>query len=305
VNLAAQRLALLDGQPSPAAVAAARVDLAKAMAELDALQRVPNPPAVRAAELAVALGKTKLAQFLLPAKPAVRNAARLDVAKARADLETLRRRGAPANANDLAIARLKVETARTHLALADAQAARLAVRAPASGTITAVLAAPGAPADAVTPVVTIADLAHLAVRVDLSEFDVARVHAGLPAVVSVDALGGRTLPGKVIFEALTGVDNGGVVTFPVRVEMARVANVKPGMNASVRIIVARRRHVVQVPLEAVSRDGNGHTLVTILSASGKTSTRRVWLGLADNKNVEVKRGLHPGERVVLGGGQGA
>jgi HlyD family secretion protein len=141
--------------------------------------------------------------------------------------------------------------------------------------------------------------------VDLSEFDVARVRAGLPAVVSVDALGGRSLPGTVIFTALTGSENGGVVTFPVRVEMAHVANVKPGMNVSVRIIVARRRHVVRVPLEAVSHDGNGGASVTILSAAGMKSTRRVVLGLADNKNVEVKRGLRPGEHVVLGGGQGA
>jgi hypothetical protein len=55
----------------------------------------------------------------------------------------------------------------------------------------------------------------------------------------------------------------------------------------------------------VSHDGNGGASVTILSAAGMKSTRRVVLGLADNKNVEVKRGLRPGERVVLGGGQGA
>ena len=305
VKLAQQRLAQIDGPPSPAVLTQARIDLAKAAAELDALQRLPNPLAVRAAERAIALGKAKLAQLLHPAKPAVRNAARLDVAKARSDLGTLRRRGGPASATDVAIARLKVEAGESPLALADALAARLEVRAPANGTVTAVLTSPGSPADTVTPVVTIADLAHLAIRVDLSEFDAARVRAGLPALVSVDALGGRTLPGKVVFEALTGVDNGGVVTFPVRVEVSRVANVKPGMNASVRIIVARRRHVVEVPLEAVSHDGNGHTLVTVVSASGRASTRRVQLGLADNKNVEVKRGLAAGERVVVAGGHGA
>ncbi len=94
--------------------------------------------------------------------------------------------------------------------------------------MTAVLASPGASVDAVTPVVTLADLAHLAVRVDLSEFDAARVRAGLPAIVSVDALGGRSLAGRVVFEALAGVDNGGVVTFPARVEMPKAAGVKPG-----------------------------------------------------------------------------
>jgi HlyD family secretion protein len=86
--------------------------------------------------------------------------------------------------------------------------------------------------------------------------------------------------------------------------MRHVAGVKPGMNVSVRIIVANRRNVVRVPLEAVSQDG-GAASVTVLTAAGKTAVRTVKLGLANNKEVEITRGLKPGERVVLGGGGGA
>jgi multidrug efflux pump subunit AcrA (membrane-fusion protein) len=45
--------------------------------------------------------------------------------------------------------------------------------------------------------------------------------------------------------------------------------------------------------------------VTVLTKDGKTAVRSVKLGLANNKEVEVKRGLKPGERVVLAGGGGA
>ncbi|MEO8553977.1 MAG: NTP transferase domain-containing protein, partial [Kofleriaceae bacterium] len=45
---------------------------------------------------------------------------------------------------------------------------------------------------------TVADLRHLAVSVALSEFDAARVKRGQRALVSVDALGGRRFPGKVL-----------------------------------------------------------------------------------------------------------
>jgi HlyD family secretion protein len=152
--------------------------------------------------------------------------------------------------------------------------------------------------------VSVSDLRHLAVSVDLSEFDAAQVRGGLPAVVSVDALGGRKLPGRVLFAPLAGVDNGGVVTFPVRVSITSVAGVRPGMNASVRIIVAQRRNVVTVPLEAVSR-GSGAAHVTVVDASGRARPRRVSVGLADNKIIEITRGLRPGERVELGGGGGA
>jgi len=122
--------------------------------------------------------------------------------------------------------------------------------------------------------------------------------------VSVDALGGRRFPGKVRFEALTGIDTGGVVTFPVRVSLRHIPGVKPGMNVSVRIIVANRRNVVRVPLDAVAQDG-GSASVTVLTADGKTAVRSVKLGLANNKEVEIRRGLKPGERVVLAGGGGA
>ena len=160
---------------------------------------------------------------------------------------------------------------------------------------------PGAPADATTPVVTVADLAHLAVNVDVSEFDAAQVREGLPATVRVDALGGKPFPGKVLFVGLTGVENGGVVTFPVRIGLTRIAGLKPGMNVSVRIVVAERRRVVHVPLEAVTRNDAGKPLVTVIDSSGQTSERRVTLGLANNKDVEIRHSLKARERVVLGG----
>jgi HlyD family secretion protein len=198
-----------------------------------------------------------------------------------------------------------VQAARAKLAVAEFATRQLTVRATSSGTVTSVLTVPGAPVDATTPLATIADLQHLAVSVSLSEFDAARVRRGQRAHVSVDALGGKQLPGRVLFAALTGVDTGGVVTFPVRVALKHVAGVKPGMNVSVRILVASRRNVVRIPLEAVARR-NGHNAgVTVVNADGKTSMRTVTLGLANNKDVEVKHGLTAGERVVLAGGGGA
>ena len=261
--------------------------------------RKPAPPAARAAgRLAIDLARRKLRALLQPA-PALRDAAQADIAKALADLDVLRQRGGPASPSDIATAQIKVAAAASRVRLAATQATHLTVRTPRSGTVTAVLASQGAPADPTTPILTVADLHHLEVSVDLSEFDAARVRRGQPASVAVDALGGKRLPGTVLFEALAGVDNGGVVTFPVRIRLGRLDGVKPGMNSSVRIVVAQRRNVVQVPLEFVS-DGS----VTVLSASGKTAKRHVVLGLASNKNVEIRRGLRAGETVVLAGGGG-
>ena len=136
-------------------------------------------------------------------------------------------------------------------------------------------------------------------------FDAARVRPGLSADVSVDALGGKRYPGRVVFEAISGVDNGGVVSFPVRVALSRAPGVRIGMNVSAQIIVARRRDVVTVPLEAVSSEGQGRAVVTVVDKAGRTSSRVVVLGLANNKDVEITRGLRAGELVQLQPSPGA
>ncbi len=294
VDVAAAKLANAE---SPLAVASARAELDKARSDLQAARLRADAASVRAGRLGVALAKQKLAQVRHPT-PTVRDAARVELTKALADLDALRRRGGPAGAIDLALARVKVSAAEARVAAGQAQAGRLTVAAPLAGTVTALLSVAGSPVDPATPIAVVADLDHLAVDVDLSEFDVARVRRGQAAVVSVDALGGRRFKGTVLFEALTGVENGGVVTFPVRIGLPRVDGVKPGMNVSVRIVVAKRSGVVHVPLEAVAQDGEEAT-VTVVDSADSQSVRTVRLGLADNKIVEIRNGLKAGDRVLL------
>jgi HlyD family secretion protein len=175
----------------------------------------------------------------------------------------------------------------------------LTIRSPAAGTVTGLLTVPGAPVDGSTPIATVANLGHLGASVALSEFDAAQVRPGLSAIVRVDALGGKAYAGKVIFAALTGSDNNGVVTFPVRVALSRSKSLKPGMNVSVRIIVIQHKDVLTLPLEAVSRDGD-EAHVTVIDAAGAEKPRKVTLGLANNKVVEIVRGLRAGQSVLIG-----
>jgi multidrug efflux pump subunit AcrA (membrane-fusion protein) len=299
LDAARARLEKLLAPASPADVTAAQLDVERAAAELRRLQAGPNPAALAAARQAVQTAREKLAQLLAPPLRSDVVAARYDVLRAEADLAVLRARGGPASPLDVALARLKVVSAQLRLATARAAKPLLTVRAPSGGTVTALLTVPGAPVDSLTPIAAVADLDRLAVDVDLSEFDVAQVRPGLRASVRVDALGGEAFPGKVSFAALTGNNAGGVVTFPVRVDVRRARGLRPGMNVSVRIIVARRHNVVHVPVEAVTRDEDDRTVVTVVDANGETSPRPVTVGLSSNKNVEIVKGLRVGERVAL------
>lgn len=299
LDAARARLERVLAPPSTADVTAAQLDVDRANADLRRLRAGPAPGALAAARQAVETARAKLAQLLGPTLQSDVAAARFDVLKAEADLAVLQARGGPASGYDIALARLKVLGAQLRLANARTAKPLLTVRAPESGTVTALLTVPGAPVDSLTPIAAVADLDRLAVDVDLSEFDVAQVKRGMRAIVRVDALGGKPFRGKVAFAALTGTNTGGVVTFPVRVDIARSARLRPGMNVSVRIVVARRAHVIQVPVEAVSQDEDGQTIVNVVDANGESSPRAVTLGLSSNKNLEIRKGLRAGERVAL------
>jgi HlyD family secretion protein len=124
------------------------------------------------------------------------------------------------------------------------------------------------------------------------------VKLGQHATVGVDALGGKSFPARVAFVALTGTDTAGIVTFPVRLTFTRSGNVKPGMNVSVKIVVAKAEDALLVPLDAVTKDGEDAT-VTVVDSAGKQTERPVELGLANNEEVQILKGLKEGESVLL------
>ena len=247
---------------------------------------------------ALAAARLKLAQLIGPQQRDVVAATRLDLRKAQADLAVLRQRGAPASTIDLALARLKVNVAAARLTLAQSATTRLSVRAPASGTVTSVLSSVGGAADPLTPLLRVEDLAHIVVALNLSEFDVSRTRIGATALVGVDALGGRHAGGRVLDVALSGVDSGGIVNFPVIITVANPRGLRPGMSASARIVIASRRRVVRIPRAAVRTTSAGSTVLM----AGTRVLRRVRLGLAGSEFVQVTAGLRVGERIVTPGG---
>jgi RND family efflux transporter MFP subunit len=288
--------------PPAATVTAARQELATAEADLAGVLATRGRPGIAAARAGVTAARRKLVQLRHPASDVVATA-RSDVRRAQADLAVLRQRGAPASAIDLALARLKLSVGAQRLALAEDQTRRLTVQANASGTVTSVLTAPGAAADPTTPLARVQDLDHLVVTLDLSEFDVGRIHTGAPVRISVDALGGQELGGHVRDIASGGVDTGGVVNFPVIISLNSHHRLRPGMSVSARVIVSRRRDVVRIPLAAVAGK-DGRPSVMVRDRGGAVRQRSVELGLRGAEFVEVRSGLRAGERVVVPSGGG-
>lgn len=310
IAAAKARLAKLLGPPDATDVSAAQLELDRARAELAALLRPgvsPSPEAIAAAEQALDAAKEKRIRLRQGSTRADVTAAQLELLRAHADLRTLRiamrtaSNGSTTSTADVPVrlGLLKIQSAQNRLATAQAAQSMLDVQSPWSGTISAVFVSEGAHVDPTTPVASVSDLDNLAVKVNLSEFDVAQVEEGMRALVSVDALGGETFSGTVEQVALAGTDTGGVVTFPVLVGLGDSEGLKPGMNTSVRIIVAKKSNVIRLPLEAVTTNDTDQAFVTVLDESGQETQVEVETGLENNERIEIVSGLEAGARVVL------
>jgi Cu(I)/Ag(I) efflux system membrane fusion protein len=144
----------------------------------------------------------------------------------------------------------------------------------------------------------IADLAKVWVLADVYEYELARVHVGLPAKVEVAAFPGETREGKVTF--LYPTLDAATRTLRVRIELAnRDGKLRPGMYGTVILALDAAEGVV-VPREAVVDTGEVR-YVFVAQDGGRFEPRRVTLGVHGDDKIQVVAGLAPGERVVTSG----
>ena len=90
-----------------------------------------------------------------------------------------------------------------------------------------------------------------------------------------------------------------VVTYYAKVGFdTEPQGVKPGMTASVNVVLDKRDDVVTLPTSAVSTTGTTQAL-TVKAKNGSESTRTVGIGLRGDSAVEITSGLSAGDQVVI------
>ncbi|MBI4219303.1 MAG: efflux RND transporter periplasmic adaptor subunit [Chloroflexi bacterium] len=196
----------------------------------------------------------------------------------------------------LAAARAALDTAQARLAGA-------VIKAPWDGEINSVEVSTGAAVTAATPVIEIVDPTRVQLDGSLDEIDVLFVQEGAAAQVTLDALAGQVVQGTVQEISTQGVNQSGVVTFPVTIEVTAPQGVqlREGLSATANIVLNQQSSVLLIPSQSVG-GSFAEPVVRVLTGSN-VSTRRVTLGNTDGFWVEVKDGLAEGERVVVAGQQ--
>jgi HlyD family secretion protein len=185
------------------------------------------------------------------------------------------------------------------------------------------------------PIVIVATLSNMEMKVEVGEHEVVYLHEGDAAEVEIDAFPDRKVPAQVVEIAKNAnVKNPGteaeVTTFPVRLALTTVVpNALPGMSGQAAISTETRGQALSVPLQAVTvrtekelarpKDAKAdaeppaappppgarkakepQAKVVFVVEDGVARVRRVETGLASENDIELVSGVKEGELVVEG-----
>ena len=152
-------------------------------------------------------------------------------------------------------------------------------------------------------IITLPDVSIMRVDVKVHESAVDKVRKNQKTYITVDALPGKRFVGHVKSVGLVPDSqsfwlNPDLKVYNTEVIIdSEVSELKPGMTASVEIIVAELKDVLTVPVQAVvSRQGLPSCYVP---AGDHIEMRAVRVGMANEQYVVIKEGVEIGEQVLL------
>jgi macrolide-specific efflux system membrane fusion protein len=133
--------------------------------------------------------------------------------------------------------------------------------------------------------------------VSLSEDDISNVKVGQMATVSITALSGVELAGRVSSISPLGTDSSGVVSYDATITVTQSnSKVFPGMSATASIVTGQAQGVT-VSNDAITGTGNNATVQLV--SNGKTTTQAVVVGLRGSSRSQIVSGLKAGQEVKI------
>ena len=199
--------------------------------------------------------------------------------------------------NDVEQLRYDLENARASLRLARLELSYGTVNAPISGVVATRNIKPGNLVQINTPIFTIVDNSQLEATLNAPEREIETLKAGQAVQLSVDALPGKTFPGRI--DRVSPVVDSGSGTFRVICAFDGGGLLQPGMFGRIRIEYDQRANALVIPRTALLEDGSAPAVYTV--KADKAARVALKLGYVDGQWVEVREGLSQGDPVVIAG----
>jgi len=202
-------------------------------------------------------------------------------------------------------AKADVSQAEAKLKATKVEQGRVALYAPFDGTVAKIVgelgeySTPSPPGVPTPPAIDLIDDSCLYVKAPMDEVDAPKITAGQTVRVTLDALPGKMLPGKVrrVAPYVSAVEKQArTVDIEVDFDQPEAAGkLLVGYSADVEIILAGRDKVLRIPTAAIQEGGR----VLLFNAdSSKLEARQIKTGLSNWEYTEVLEGLKAGDRIV-------
>jgi len=193
----------------------------------------------------------------------------------------------------------QVATAKSQLATAKTSASATTITAPVAGIVTAVNLTVGQAPPTSSAITMRSDA--LTVVANVAEQDVANLTVGQTAQVTITAVS-ATVPATITTlptAANSSSAGSGAVTFPLSLVLtSNPKGVLPGMTASIAIVTATAKNVLNVPTTAIQGTAPSNTVQLLVN--GAPQSAPVNIGLSTNSATEIISGVEAGQVVVTG-----
>lgn len=201
------------------------------------------------------------------------------------------------SANDSDQLRYDLESARAANRMANLELSYAKVEAPISGVVASRSIKTGNFVQINSPIIRIVDTSQLEATLNVPERELATLKAGLPVLMQVDAMPGKSFTGKV--NRVAPVVDSGSGTFRVICSFEGGGVLQPGMFGRLRIDYDNRADALVVPRAALL-DDEGDPAVFVVRGK-KVARVAIKLGYLDGAWAEVREGIKLGDQVVVAG----
>lgn len=162
---------------------------------------------------------------------------------------------------------------------------------------TGALVQAGTSSSSAAPIIKLAQVSILRLRVPVPETLADSIHIGAPADVTVQATGDH-FTGKI--SRFTDAFDRSTRTMQVEIDVPNPkSRFAPGMYADVQLQTEGGQDTLSVPVQAIKQTGDKAS-VLVLDATNHVQQRDITTGIEDPNAVQVLSGLKEGDRVVIG-----
>lgn len=194
-----------------------------------------------------------------------------------------------------------VEKAAADVAANLSALAKTIITSPVNGTVYKMDADAGEIVQASAVIAGVISNTKFKIEADVPEADIAKLHVGNSAKVTLDAYGN-----EIFFEAkIISIDPAekiidGVATYNTTFQFAEENQmIKSGMTANVDVSTAKRENAVTLPARATFTKNN-KKYVTVVLDENKTEEREIQTGIQGvDGSIEIISGLSAGEKILI------